>query len=408
VSIDKNTIIKEISDAFSLSEEAAKTALILLEARARTLDFTFEEYMNRYHPEGIAKRDENMDGQFQGYVQFLKDDASAILSAGKGADFYTLIHECGHVFRRQLTGELREQAEKAFGVENGIWTREKEELFAKGMEQWIKRHHKRDRTRADVYNKGKNFVDNVYRGMERTIDIDNRMEAVYENLFDNNKYRFNKNEYEKKLSQIIEKKNFDNSHVFLGMTPRIYEELGFQRLPMAITEKHLYSTLRPDGILKDFNYHNLGEDILRQLPEQLKKPLFIIQSSEKATDIVSIIALKDKDNNQIIVPVSHSQKGNINGAEIDINLVKSIYGKENFKNWLNEAIEDNRLLYIDKKNRTSPGQDINSHDPGPLNPPPDGLPHSLTAGTTDLFGFLPDNIARYKEVVKKIFPERLE
>jgi 2-polyprenyl-3-methyl-5-hydroxy-6-metoxy-1,4-benzoquinol methylase len=408
MTIDKNTIIKEISAAFSLDDETAKTALILLEARAKTLDFTFEEYMSRYHPEGIAKRDENLSEQFQGYVQFLKDDATTVLRAGKGANFNTFLHECAHVFRRQLTGELLEQAEKAFGVENGIWTREKEEQFSDGFEKWIKLHHKRDRTRAGFYNKGKNFVDNVYRGMEHVVDIDNRMEEVYENLFNNDKYKFNKSAYEKTLNEIVGGKLPEDPHVFLGMTPRIYEELGFQRLPMAITGKHLYSTLRANGELKEFNYHDLGEEILKQLPDQLKKPLFIVQSNKNEAEIISVIALKNKENKQIIVPVAYSQKGNLNGAEIDVNLVKTIFGMKGFEYWLNEAIKDNRLLYINNK-ETEPvlGRTLPHTSQNRSIRLPDGFPHSHTASpTTDVFGFLTENIAHYKEIVKKKFPER--
>jgi len=408
MSIDKNTFIKEISSAFSLSDEAAKTALILLEARARTLDYTFDEYMSRYHPHGLARRDENLGNQWQGYVQFLGDDAAAILRAGKGADFSTFIHECGHVFRRQLAGDLREQAEKAFGVENGTWTREKEELFAKGLEQWIKRRHGKDKTRADVYNKGKNFVDAVYRGMERIVDIDSRMEAVYESLFEDRKYIFNQNKYEDVLRQAAEGNLPKDPHVFLGMTPRIYEELGFQRLPMAITGKHLYSTLRASGKFEDVNYHDLGEDILRQIPEQLKKPMIIVQAPDEKTDIISIIKLTDKNGNNIIVPIAQHQTGNFNNAEININLIKTVFGKNQFQNWLEEAVNDGRLLYINNK-KTEPAPD------GKLTRTfrnrsirlPDGLPHLHTAGpTTDVFGFLTDNIARYKQAVKEKFPER--
>ena len=409
---NKTALTREIATAFSLSDEAAQTACLLLEARARTLDFTFDEYMQRYHPEGFAEKDENLGDQFQGYVQFLGDDASAILRAGKSANFSTLVHECAHVFRRQLTGELREQAEKAFGIEGGTWNVEKEELFAKGLEQWIKRKRGRDKTRADVYNKGKNFVDTVYRGMERIVEIDSRMEEVYERLFEDNKYTFKQNEYEKALKEVAEGKLPNDSHIFLGMTPRIYEELGFLRLPMAMTKTHLYSTFRANGEIDNVNYHDLGEEILRQLPEQLKKPLCIIQADNNETDIISIITLKDKENNQIIVPVAHSQKGNFNGAEIDINLVKTVFGKDNFENWLKEAIDDNRLLYIDKK-KTEPiwmGQgfrQVYQHFPDRSIRLPDGFPHSHTAGpTTDVFGFLPENIAHYQEAVKRKFPER--
>jgi predicted RNA methylase len=406
MSTDKNTIIQEIASAFSLSDEAAQTALLLLEARARTLDYTFDEYMQRYHPDGIAERDENLPEQFKGYVQFLGDDATSVLRAGKGANFSTFVHECAHVFRRQLTGELQEQAEKAFGV-TGIWSEEKEELFAKGLGQWIKRRHGRDKTRADLYNKGKKFVDIVYRGLERIVEIDPRMDEVYERLFEDSKYVFKQNEFVKNLKEISEGKTPDNSHIFLGMTPQIYEDLCFQRLPMAITAKHLYTTLRAYGEIDGVNYHDLGEHILSQIPQQMKKPLCIVQSSEGGTDIISVIALKDKQNNQIIFPLAHSQKGNINGTEIDINLVKTIFGKDGFENWLKIAINDGRLLYIDKK-KTEPALD------GKLTRTfqarsirlPDGLPHSHTAGpTTDVFGFT-ENVAQYREAVKRKFPER--
>jgi hypothetical protein len=405
---DKTTLIHEIASAFSLSDEAAQTACLLLEARARTLDYTFDEYMQRYHPEGFAEKDETLGGQWQGYVQFLGDDATAILRAGKSANFSTLVHECAHVFRRQLTGELREQAEKAFGIEGGTWNVEKEELFAKGLEKWIKRKHRRDKTRADVYNKGKNFVDTVYRGMERIVEIDSRMEEVYERLFDDSKYIFKQNKYEETLAQIAEGKLPKDSHIFLGMTPRIYEELGFQRLPMAITNAHLYTTLRSSGLLPEFNYHDLGEDILRQLPKQLKNPLLIVQSSNDEAEIISVIGLTDKKGDTIIVPVAQYQKGNVNGAEIDINLVKSTYGKKGFENWLKEAVEDNRLLYIDKK-KTEPiwmGQgfrQVYQHFPDRAILPPELKPPDVLQ---NISGFLPENIAHFQEAVKRKFPER--
>jgi len=70
------------------------------------------------------------------------------------------------------------------------------------------------------------------------------------------------------------------------------------------------------------------------------------------------------------------------------------------------------LLYIDKK-KTEPiwtGQgfrQVYQHFPDRSIRLPDGLRHSLKAGpTTDVSGFLPENITRYQEAVKKKFPER--
>ena len=403
MSTDKHSLIKEITSAFSLTGEAAQTALLLLEARAKTLQFSFDEYMERYHPQGLAERDENLDKQFEGYVQFLGDDAQAVLRAGKGADFSTFVHECAHVFRRQLAGELRHQAEKAFGITDGNWNVKKEELFAKGLEQWIKRRHGRDKTRANVYNKGRHFVDKVYRGMEHIVDVDKKMEVVYERLFEDTAYRFNQDEYEKTLKYVAEGNVTEGTHVFLGMTARIYEELGFERLPMAITKNHLQSTMKAGGDIRDAHYNNLGEDVLKQIPEQLKKPICIVQSPNDETEIISIVRLTDNHGNAIIVPIAQFMQGNINRAEIDINLVKSIYGKNGFENWLKAAIDDDRLLYVDKKNRTGHEWEINSTLSRAVL---SSLPGSNSPILQDISGFVTSNISRYREAVKLKFPGR--
>jgi hypothetical protein len=69
----------------------------------------------------------------------------------------------------------------------------------------------------------------------------------------------------------------------------------------------------------------------------------------------------------------------------------------------------NQLLYIDKK-KTEPvldGQLTHTFQTRSIRLP-DGFRHSHTADpTTDVFGFLTENVARYKETVKEKFPERL-
>ena len=140
----RESVTREIVEAFRLTDETAETARLLLEARAETLGYGFEDYILRYHPDGIAARDETLPEQWQGYVRFLGDDSAAILRAGKGADFPTFVHECAHVFRRQLAGELRERAERAFGIEGGVLDAEREERFAVGLERWINRRRVAD------------------------------------------------------------------------------------------------------------------------------------------------------------------------------------------------------------------------------------------------------------------------
>ena len=126
-----------------------------------------------------------------------------------------------------------------------------------------------------------------------------------------------------------------------------------------------------------------------------------IQNAKSINIIVKNISLKDKKNNQIIVPVAY-------------NLVKTIFGVKGFEQWMKDAINDDRLLYINKK-KTEPilagglelPPKLYQHIQHRSIRLPDGFPHSHTASpTTDVFGFLSNNITRYKETVKKIFPER--
>jgi len=384
----EQSIINEIASAFSLPDEAAKTACLLLQARAQTLDFTFDEYMKRYHPEGIAMRDDNLPEQWRGYVQFLGKDASTVLRAGRGADFFTFVHECAHVFRRQLTGELREQAEKAFGIENGSWNIEKEELFADGLEQWIKTRHGRGKEESKVYGKGESFVDTIYRGMGQIVEMDRRMEEVYERLFEDRKYIFNQSEYENTVKKVIDGNSVKASEIFLGMTPQIYEDLSLQRLPVTITVEQLSSTIHAGKSIESGNPHALTEDILRQIPEQLKNPLCIIQDTENETDIITVLSVAGKDNNEMIIPLRFSQKGNLNRAEIDINLVKSAIASANgLEYWLKQAADDKRLLYFDNK-KTEP------------------VYHFLQGSSVEALDFVTENNAKYKETIRRKFPER--
>ena len=72
----------------------------------------------------------------RGQVQFFAD-GKAIITAFKGADISTLVHESAHVFRRNLGEDLLRQAEAALKVKDGNWTREAEEAFAEGFEKYL-------------------------------------------------------------------------------------------------------------------------------------------------------------------------------------------------------------------------------------------------------------------------------
>jgi|GEM_PF-891864 len=349
-------VLTQITESFHLSKDEAETALLLLKARAEALDMSFDEYLSTYHPKGFVVSDTSLPDDVKGYTAFLSGDARALIGAGKNADFFTFVHEAAHVFRRQLTGTLKERAEKAFKVEEGTWTEAQEEAFAFGLEQYIRLRLAASEDHHLVFEKGAAFVQRVYNGLDRIIPLNPEMIRVYDELFTAERFMFNQQRFDEAVDTISTQKDasrFAESHLYLGMTPPIYQELGFERLPVMITARHIQNIMQPEKEGSAPNYHGLTPKMIKQIPDALKKPLLVMQSqrSDSKEDIITVVSLKDSEGRPIIIPLSPNKKGFFNGIEVDINLAKTIYGKDRFTNFLQKAVQEKRVLYINEKSR---------------------------------------------------------
>ena len=349
-------VLTQITESFHLSKDEAETALLLLKARAKTLDMTFDEYLSTYHPKGFAVSDTSLPDEIKGYTAFLSGDARALIGAGKKADFSTFIHESAHVFRRQLAGTLKERAEKAFKVEGGAWSEAQEEAFAIGFEQYIRLRIAASEDHRRIFEKGAAFTQQIYNGLDRIIPLNREIIRVYDELFTAERFMFNQQRFDEAVDTIKAQKDasqFAQSHLYLGMTAPIYQELGFERLPVMITARHLHNIMQPEKERSAPNYHGLTPEMVKQIPDALKKPLLIMQSqrSDSKEDIIAVVSLKDSEGRPIIIPLSPNKKGRFNDVRIDINLAKSIYGRNNFTQFVENACKENRVLYINDKSR---------------------------------------------------------
>ena len=349
-------VLTQITESFHLSKDEAETALLLLKARAKTLDMTFDEYLSTYHPKGFAVPDTSLPDEIKGYTAFLSGDARALIGVGKKADFSTFIHESAHVFRRQLAGTLKERAEKAFKVESGVWSEAQEEAFAIGFEQYIRLRIAASEDHRRVFEKGAAFTQQIYNGLDRIIPLNREIIRVYDELFTAERFMFNQQRFDEAVDTIKAQKDaaqFAQSHLYLGMTAPIYQELGFERLPVMITARHLHNIMQPEKERSAPNYHGLTPEMVKQIPDALKKPLLIMQSqrNDSKEDIIAVVLLKDTEGRPIIVPLSPNKKGRFNDVRIDINLAKSIYGRNNFTQFVENACKEKRVLYINDKSR---------------------------------------------------------
>ena len=194
--------------------------------------------------------------------------------------------------------------------------------------------------------------------------------------------------------------NKENTHVYLGDTPKSLQQIGFDNIPLLATVRHIYNiTVSEQKAIADrrFNknshYHNLGKDVVYQLPKAIDNPAMIIKSNSDInnTDVVIVTNLFDKVNRPVIVAVKLKGKGNLKGFEIEANILKSAYGRSNFNNYIKRASEENRILVYNKKE----SQDL-------INPPGVQFPDNLNNLDFD------DSLTRYREIVNNNYMQKSE
>jgi len=123
----------------------------------------------------------------KGAIQFV-DDGRAIIHAFEKADFATMVHELGHLFRRDLTAADLRTAERWAGVgkAGGKWSRFAEEKFARAFEQYSRDGKHPNPGLRKVFKKFRKWMTEIYstiKGTPLDVNIPSEMRSVYDNLF---------------------------------------------------------------------------------------------------------------------------------------------------------------------------------------------------------------------------------
>ena len=131
----------------------------------------------------------------------------------------------------------------------------------------------------------------------------------------------------------------------VGKTPQVLKDIGLPDLPITMTQKHLDTIMNESGKYKNANYHGLGEDIVKQLPEAINNPLDIVSSNTKDDSVVLTTYLADKQDRPVIASIKIDGKGSINDIRIDTNVMTSAYGRNNYDKFMQDNIKNGNLLY---------------------------------------------------------------
>ena len=180
--------------------------------------------------------------------------------------------------------------------------------------------------------------------------------------------QYSARDYVKQVDEVKNNTHDPNNHVYMGTTPvGIAKVLGLPKLPMLITPQHIYSMAvseaqaQHEGRFKSrFNYHNLGWDAVKKLPEYTNKPVLLIKSNTDPNDATFVVVTAQSDNagNPIIAAVKPNGRGNYFNIEFPTNFMLSGYGKDGIQGYVARAKTENRILYANKnsqknKNTTS-------------------------------------------------------
>lgn len=145
--------------------------------------------------------------------------------------------------------------------------------------------------------------------------------------------------------------SFEESHLVLGKTPDVLLNVGMPDLPIYMTAKHVYTIANSSGKYagKNVNYHGLGADLVKQLPEAIANPLLIAESNTRSDSVVLLTKLVDKQNRPVIAAVKFDGKAFDKGIEVEANILSSAYGRNNAQAFFDDLFANDKVLYVNKK-----------------------------------------------------------
>ncbi len=164
----------------------------------------------------------------------------------------------------------------------------------------------------------------------------------------NQDIRYSIKPFAEQVDDILGGKDTTSTHLKIMDTPQILQDVGLPKLPILMTARHLDTTVNESG-KKGLNYHGLGIDIIKQLPNLIEKPALIAESLTRDDSVVLITQAIDKQRRPVIVAIKVNGVGRLENVVIQANVMTSAYGKDNFYNYIKKFIDNDKILFWDKK-----------------------------------------------------------
>lgn len=128
----------------------------------------------------------------------------------------------------------------------------------------------------------------------------------------------------------------------LGGTSEILKACGAPDLPIVMQQSTLTKCIRQATGSR--SAHNLPRNVIETLPEQIGNPIFLIKD-ERRNSFALITDAVDREGRQILIALRLDTRQN----SVNVNEIKSVYGRSNLKEYLQRCAKGNRLVVTNMK-----------------------------------------------------------
>ena len=154
--------------------------------------------------------------------------------------------------------------------------------------------------------------------------------------------------FSKQIDDVLSGIDTESTHLRVMGVPFILREVGASNSDVYIVASHLKSILSKDT--SNPHNHGLDVDVLKQLPELLADPVFVMDSLTRDDSIIVVTNATRNNAEPIIAAVRFNGKAFDNTIEItNANVITSVYGKEKFNNFIRNNVDNGTILYWNKE-----------------------------------------------------------
>lgn len=158
--------------------------------------------------------------------------------------------------------------------------------------------------------------------------------------------------FQAEVDNVLDNPYTSGKQLIVGYTPSLYESLGMPSLPLTIGSGHVYSAAKTEAQAKQdgnfhkgVHYHGLGNAAVKNIYSAIQDPIMVIaakdvnKNASPLRSTHSVVAIVDIGTAQksLLVPIEITAERKVNGTQMDVNTISSIYEKS-VGNLVNEAI----------------------------------------------------------------------